>query len=180
MDLSGLQNGEPFPHNRHAALIEVLEWFRRRSAHNAAVNRPAGIPALLKCHLSDSRERFAVLIERCSVANDKDFRMPWNAELRLHTSSSCSIGVHVEPLTCGRGCNARGPDNRFADDTFTRDDDAVRINVFNAVTEANFNAQLLKSPFCGVGLVRSIRVMRAGVFRSALARSQPSESCADN
>src|SRR5579859_128394 len=151
MDFSGLQNGEPFPHNRHAALIEVLEWFRRWSAPNAAVNQLARIPALLQGHLSDSRERFAVLIERGGVADHKDFRVSWHGEVRLHAYSSCSISIHVEPLTCGRGRNPRGPDNCFADDTFTRDDDAVRIDLINTLSEANFNAQLLKSRFCGFG-----------------------------
>src|SRR5271170_5974777 len=101
MDLSGLQNGEPFPHNRHVALIEVFEWFRRRSVRNAAANQLARVPALLKGHLSDSREGFAVLIERCRVAYDKDFRMSGNADVGLHAYASCSIGLHVEPLTCG-------------------------------------------------------------------------------
>src|ERR1700692_2804475 len=101
MDLSGLQNGEPFPHNRHVALIEVLEWFRRRSTHNAAVNQLARIPALLECHLGDPPERFAVLIERCGVANNKDFGVCWHGEVRLHAYSPCSISIHVEPLTCG-------------------------------------------------------------------------------
>jgi hypothetical protein len=100
MDLSRLQNSEPLAHNCHAAIIEVLEWFRRRFTHNAVVNQLARIPALLNCHLSDSRERFAVLIERCSVANHKDVRVSRNAEVRLDTYSPGSIGIHVEPLTC--------------------------------------------------------------------------------
>jgi hypothetical protein len=140
MDLSALQNGEPFPHNRHVALIKVLEWFRRPSAHNAAVNQLAPIPAFLECHLGDSRERFAVLIERRGVANDKDFRVSWHGEVRLHAYSSCSIGSHVEPLTWGRWCDAGRPDDRFADDAFARDDDAIGINEVNAVTQANLNA----------------------------------------
>src|SRR6202030_943764 len=138
MNLSCLQNSEPFPHNRHAALVEVFEWFRSRSTHNAAVNQLARMPALLECHLSDSWEWFAILIKRRSVANYKDFRVSCRGKVRSYAYSSCSIGIHVEPLTCGRWCDARGPDNRFAEDTFTRNDDAVRINELNAVTEANF------------------------------------------
>jgi len=98
MDLSGLQNGKPFPYNRHVALIEVLEWFRRRSTHNAAVNQLAAT-----CLVEEPLERLpgAVcrLIERCGVANDEDFPVSWNAEVRLHAYSSCSIGFYVEPLT---------------------------------------------------------------------------------
>src|SRR5882724_11151743 len=81
MDLSCLQNGEPFPDNRHVALIEIFEWFRRGSANNAFVNQLARVSALLKGHLSDSRERFAVLIERCCVADYKDFGVSWNADV---------------------------------------------------------------------------------------------------
>src|SRR5260370_23321944 len=151
MDLSGLQNSEPFSHNCHVALVEVLEWFGRRSTYNAAVNQLARIPALLECQLGDSRERFAVLIERCSVAKDKDFRVSWHREVRLHAYSSCSVGIHVEPLACGRWCNASCPDDRLAEDPFVRDDNAVRIDLVNAVTEAIFNAKVLKPLFCGFG-----------------------------
>src|SRR5229473_7313716 len=98
MDLSGLQNGEPFSDNRHVAFVEILEWFRRRSAHNAFVNQLARVSSLLKRYLSDSRQRFAVLIERCRVANDKDFRVSWNAEVGLHPYAPCSIGLYVEQL----------------------------------------------------------------------------------
>src|SRR5216683_1999602 len=153
MDFPGLQNGEPFPHNRHVSLVEILEWFRRGSAHNAFVNQLARVSALLKGNLSDSRQRFAVLIERRRIANDKDLRVSWNAEVGLHAYAPCSIGIYVEPLACGRGCNARGPYNRFAYDTFTREDDAVGINVVNAVTETNFNAQILKPLICGFGKI---------------------------
>src|SRR5258708_25263780 len=102
MDLSCLQNGEPFPHHRHVSLIEILEWFRGRSAQNAFVNQLARVPALLKGNLSDSRQRFAVLIERRRVPNDKDLRASWNAEVGLHAHTPCSIGIYIEPLACVR------------------------------------------------------------------------------
>src|SRR5260370_7917676 len=143
MDFSSLQNGETFPYNGHVSLIEILEWFGCRSARNAFVNQLAHVFALLKSHLSDSRQRYAIPVERCRVPNDKNLRVSWTAEVGLHAHAACSIGIHVEPLACGRGCNARRPDNRFADDTFTRDGDAVGINVVNAVTKTNFNAQSL-------------------------------------
>src|SRR5580692_6039299 len=151
MDLSGLQNSEPFSHNRDAPLIEVLEWFGRRSTQNAAVNQLARISALLECHLGDSRERFAVLIERCSVANYKNFRVFCHGEVRLHAYSTCWIGIHVKPLTRGRWCDAGCPDDRLAEDPFARDDDAVRVNTVNAAPQAYLNAQLLQSFFCSCG-----------------------------
>src|ERR1700693_562047 len=140
MYLSGLQNGVPFAHDRHVAFVEVLEWFRRRPARDAFANQLACVPALLKGYLSDSGERFAVPIERRRVANDEDFRVAWNAEVGLNTDASRSVGGYVEPLACGRGCDARGPDNRFAGDAFARDDDASGINLVDAFAEANFDA----------------------------------------
>src|SRR5229473_551107 len=80
---------------------------------------------LVEDPLKERRQAEGIPVERCRVPNDKNFRVSWNAEVGLHAHAPCSIGIHVEPLTCGRGCNARGPDNRFADDTFTRDGDAV-------------------------------------------------------
>src|SRR5438105_2979898 len=80
VDLAALENGKTLTDHRHVALIEVTKWRRRGFAGNTPVNQLARIPPLLHRYLRYARQRLTILIERCSIADHEDFRVPWHSE----------------------------------------------------------------------------------------------------
>src|SRR5215471_309739 len=78
------QNGKPFADHRHVAFVEVAERTRCGFPRDPSINQLSYIASLLHCDLSDSRQRFSVLLERGGVAHHENVRMPRHREIRLH------------------------------------------------------------------------------------------------
>jgi len=102
-----LQNGEPFPDKPPCCpLSKVLEWFSGVGPPtNAAVNQFAPHTCLAEARLGRlPGSGFAVLIERRSVANYRNFWVSRHGEIRLHAYSSRSIGIPaLSHLPAGEG-----------------------------------------------------------------------------
>src|SRR6266481_801059 len=62
-------------------------------------------------------------------------RVAGNGEIRLHLDPPRAIRLYRQPLPCWRWRHTGGPDHGLARDPFTRDDDAVLINVLNGVSQ---------------------------------------------
>src|ERR1700761_4080797 len=97
------QNSKALPYYSHVSLIEVREGTGRRSASHTAVNHLCGMTSLLHRHLRNAGQRFAIFLERCGIADDKNLRMSWNREVTLNAYSTGAICLDVQPFACRRG-----------------------------------------------------------------------------
>src|SRR5215469_1084335 len=156
-DLPALQHSEALADHSHAALVKVVERGRRGIPNNAVVNQLCRITPLLHRYLSKPRQGFAILVKRRRIAHHKNLRVSGHSKIFLNTYPSGAIRFGVQPLACGRGCDARSPDDGFACDALARDYDTFRVDQIDAVSEPNFDAQLLKSLLRGLGKTLRIR-----------------------
>src|ERR1700687_4494196 len=101
VDLAALQNGEPLADYRHIALVEVTKRPRGRFTGDNPMNQGSRIAPLLNRHLRDNRQRFTILIQRGSIADDKDFRMPSDSEVWLDAYPPGAICTNVQPFASG-------------------------------------------------------------------------------
>src|SRR5207302_481399 len=88
-----LQNGVAFADHSHVAFVEIAKRLWRLLAGKLAANQFANVASLLHCNLSNSRQRFSVLIERRRIADYENFRMIWNSNIGLDTNATGAIGL---------------------------------------------------------------------------------------
>src|SRR6516162_2193295 len=151
LDFPALQHSETLADYGHGALVKVAEGSRRGIPNYAAVNQLSRVTPSLHRHLRNPWQRFAVLIEGGGVADDEDLGVSGHGEIFLNAYAPRAIRFDVQPLARRRGGNSRGPDNCLARDPFAGDHDPVRVDVIDAMSEPDFNSQLLESLLGGFG-----------------------------
>src|SRR5215472_8066578 len=151
LDFATLQHRKTLAHDGHAALVKVTEGTKRWFANNAVVNQLSCITPLLHRHLRYTWQRFAVLIEGHRIADNENLGISGHGKVFLNAYPPCVIHFGIQPLARGRGCDACSPDHRFACDALARDYDAFRVDVIDAVSEPDFDTQLLESLFRSSG-----------------------------
>src|SRR5712675_1041380 len=144
MDFAALQYRKAFTHDSHVAFVKVVEWTWRGFVRDAVVNKLPCITALLHRHLGHPRQWFAVLIERCGVANNKYFGISGHSQVVLDAYAPGSICFHLQPFARKRGRHSRGPDHGFGRDAVARHRDAVSVDLIGAMSEPDLNAQLVE------------------------------------
>src|SRR6266436_2827853 len=97
-DCAALKNREALPDHSHATFVEVTKRTQTVLAGNPPANQVANITSLLHRHLSDARQRFAILIERRCIADHEDFGITWNSRLSLDSESPRTVGLGIQPL----------------------------------------------------------------------------------
>ena len=84
---------------------------------------------------------------RRGIADYENLLTSWNRAVALNTDAAGAVGGRAQPFTCRRRRDAGGPDDGFAGDAFTGDDDAVGVDLVRAMSEAHLDAELLKPRF---------------------------------
>src|ERR1700733_4477137 len=97
-DLAALQDGETFTYDGHVALVEVAKGFRRADAGYTPGNHMTRIAALLYCNLRHAGQRFAILIERSSVADNEYLGVPGHGQVAFNANASGAIGADIQPF----------------------------------------------------------------------------------
>src|SRR6202167_5040112 len=153
LDFAALQHRKALAHHRHAAFVKVAKRAWCRFAGNAVVNYFSRVAPLLHRHLRDARQRFAVLIEGRRVPNHENLGVPWYRQIILYSHSPGAVCLHSQPLTSGRGSHTGSPDYGLARDSFACHDDALCVYLIDAMSQPDFDAQLLEPPLCCFGEV---------------------------
>src|SRR5438132_5443586 len=89
-----LQNCVALANDGHGAFVEIAKRLWRFLAGKLAPNQFSSVASYLHCNLSNSRQRFSVLIERRRIADHENFRMIWNSKIGLDTNATGAIGLH--------------------------------------------------------------------------------------
>src|SRR3989454_7039892 len=144
-NLACLQDSEPLPDHRHAALVEVAKRTWRRSASETLPDQPSRIAALLDRDLRHTGQGSSVLLERRGIADDEDLGMPRDREVLLDAYPSGPIRLDGEPLPGRRRGHPGGPDDRLARDALTHHDDAVGVDPIDALSEPHLHTQPLQT-----------------------------------
>src|SRR6266403_301928 len=90
-EFSALQNCVTLADDGHGAFVEVAKRLGRPLGGKLAPNQFSSIASLLHCNLSNSRQRFSVLIERRRIADHENFRMIWNSKIGLDAHATGAI-----------------------------------------------------------------------------------------
>src|SRR5258708_21310839 len=151
LDLRALQHSETLAHHRYITFVKVAERGRLGIANNAIANQLTRITPLLNRYLSNSWQGFAILVKRRRIAHDENRGVSGHRKIFLNAHPSRAICFDVQPLARRRGCYTCSPDHRFACDALARDYDTVRVDVIDAVSEPDFDSQLLESLLRGFG-----------------------------
>src|SRR5215475_7038698 len=77
-DFAALQNSVALADYGHVAFVEIAERFGVVFTGDMPTDQFAYVASLLHRNLSDTRQRFPVLVERRGVADHENFRMIWN------------------------------------------------------------------------------------------------------
>ena len=91
-----------------------------------------------------ARQRLPVLLNRCRIADDKNFRMASHAAIRLHLDAPGAIGLHTQPFSRRGRRDSGGPDHCLACDSLASHDHTLVVNFINAVAQAHLNTQFLQ------------------------------------
>src|SRR4051812_10235016 len=94
LKFTALKNSVSLADNSHGAFVEIAKRLGRLLAGKLAANQFASVASLLHCNLSNSRQRFPVLIERRRITDHENFRMIWNSKIGLDTNATSAIGLH--------------------------------------------------------------------------------------
>jgi len=151
LDFAALQDSKTFAHYSHAALVKVAERGRRGIANNAVVNKLSRITPLLHRYLSNPWQGFAILVKRRRVSDHENLRVSRHSQIAQNAYPPRPICLDIQPLAHRRRCNARSPDYRLAWDSLASNHDTVCVDLIDAVSEANFDAQLIESLLRGFG-----------------------------
>src|ERR1700690_210667 len=84
LDFATLQYGKSLAHDGHTSFVKVAKRIGRTLASFTAMNHLRRIAPLLHCHLRNTWQRLAVLIERRSITHDKNLDMPRHREIFLN------------------------------------------------------------------------------------------------
>ena len=109
---------------------------------------------MLHGDLRDPGEGLAVLGEGSGVANHKNFGISVHGEIILDANPAGAIGIDSQPLAGGRWQNAGRPDDSFAGDAFSGDNDTLGIDQVDAMAQAQFDADPLEAR---LGFCRELR-----------------------
>jgi len=134
LHLAALQHSKTLADHRHAALVKVAKWARRKVTYDAAVNQLSGITSLLNRYLSNPWQRFAILVKRGRIAHHKNLGVSGHSKIFLNAYPPGAICFDVEPLARRRGCDACSPDHRFACDALARDYNAFRVDLIDTMS----------------------------------------------
>ena len=107
------------------------------------INLP-GVAALLHGDLRNTRQRLAVLIERGGIADYKNFRMARHRQIVLNAHSARAIRANVQPFAGRRWGHARSPNDGLAEDALPRDDNAVRVNLIDPMSQTDLDTQFFE------------------------------------
>src|SRR6266403_396030 len=92
--VTALKNSVTLADHSHGSFVEIAKRFWRLLPGKLAPNQFASVASLLHCNLSNSRQRFSVMIERRRIADHENFRMFWNSKIGLDTHATGAIGLH--------------------------------------------------------------------------------------
>src|SRR6266566_3999392 len=109
MDLADLRNRCGAPDRGEATFIHIMELFARRVL-KIACNGFRNGASLLHGDWGNSREQIALgILQRCEIADDKDFGMLQDAEIAIHRDAASTISWNSELLAQRRSCDSSGP-----------------------------------------------------------------------
>ena len=100
-NFAALQNGETLSDNGEISFIEVAERSGQSLPPNLSSNMFPGISSLLHRNLCDTGQWRSVLFQKRRIANDENFGVVLNRQVRSDLDSSSSIGLRIEPLSRG-------------------------------------------------------------------------------
>src|SRR5260221_119789 len=98
LDLAALQDGESLADYCQVSFVEVPKGSWRRRTGNTGVNQSPRITSLLYGHLRYTRKWFAVLIEKGSIAYDKNLGMAGHCQVILDLHPAAAISLHSQPF----------------------------------------------------------------------------------
>src|SRR5277367_1957505 len=110
-------------------------------AYHLAEDGQGSILALLHRNLRDSGEWAAVLIERCSISNNKDFRMIWNGKIGLNSNAARPVDSTSEPFSRRRRSNAGRPHYRLCLNALGPDHYAVSVDCLNRFSKTDIDTE---------------------------------------
>jgi hypothetical protein len=136
------EDGKVFPDNRQISLVEITEWGRYRFPGYPAPNEIPRVMPLLYSDLGYARQRFTILLQRRSVADDENLGMIQERKIRLDAHAARMTGFCIEPFRRGRGGNPGRPDNRLAGDAFAGNNDPVFVDTVHTLAEPDLYTEL--------------------------------------
>jgi hypothetical protein len=128
MNLAALQYSEAFPDYGEIPFVEVTKRSRQISPRNLSSDKFSNVTSLLNRNLRDTRQWFAVLLQRCRVADDEDFGVILHGQVRLNSHPASAVRLCFQPLSCRRWGDPSGPDDCLARDTLAADYDALAVD----------------------------------------------------
>src|SRR5580704_13096672 len=143
-DFTCLKDCETRSDNGHIPFIEISERLGGGLTKQALSDAPTCIATLLNRHLSDTGQRFSVLLQRSSISDYIYVWMSGNREIVLNADAAGAVRLHVQPFTGGRRRYSRGPDDDLTCDTLSADDNPVRVNSVNTMSQAYFYAKVFQ------------------------------------
>src|SRR5258708_894878 len=142
------------PDGRHRAPIEIVDRFGRLTANQSADVGRGGL-ALLNGDWRDPRQHLAVgVLQRGEVANDEDFRMTGDAEVRSDGDAAAAIHLSADLPTEGRRGHAGGPQRGVGGDADVADAHPIGRDLGGDRIGPDVDAQLLQRLF---GFGRQVR-----------------------
>src|SRR5262249_3741681 len=99
---------------------------------------------LLHGDLRNARQWFAVLVQRCGVANHKYPWMTRNGQIVFFSPAPRAVRGDAQPPSRRRRRNAGGPDDRLAGNALACDDHALFIDLIDSMPEADLDTKFLQ------------------------------------
>src|SRR5262249_15691811 len=127
----------------HGDFVEIGKRFCRLLALKLAPNQFASVASLLHCNLSNSRQRFSILIERRGIADHENFRMIWNSTIGLDKHATAAIGLRPQPFSSGGRRNSDRPDPCVARYSCPPHNDSCAVDLLDRMAQTNFDSELL-------------------------------------
>jgi hypothetical protein len=90
-NLAALQYGEAFPDYGEIPFVEVTKRFQRSLPGNLSSDKFADVTSLLYRNLRNTGQWFAVLLQRCGIADDEDFGVVLHGQVRSDFHSASAI-----------------------------------------------------------------------------------------
>src|SRR6266853_6283773 len=103
MDKAALQYSKALANDSQVAFVKITKrrrrvfagLFARHFTTDALVKKLSHVAPLLDRHLRHARQRLAMLIERCRIANHKYFRMFGDTEVILDAHSTGAVCLRL-------------------------------------------------------------------------------------
>jgi hypothetical protein len=110
LNFAAFEHSKTLAHNSHVALVKVAKRTRGGTPGDTAAEQFRCVAPLLHRDLRDTRQRLAILVKRCGIADDKNLRMALYGKVFLNAYSPGAVSLGVQPFACRRGRNTRRPD----------------------------------------------------------------------